>query len=308
MDKLIIDPEFRDKIPPLTEAEFEQLRENILSDGEVYEPIVVWNDTIIDGHNRWRVIQEHPEIPYRIKEMDFADKWEAFAWMYKNQLGRRNLTAKDRDLLIDSLMEARKKSHGGDRKSSDQSGHLIPEGKTRAAVAKELGVGEGTVQRAQQFGSGVRKMEEVSPEAASIIRNTDNVSRAVVREIPKMSTEEVSELAEEIVSGKKVEKQPQRKPDAEKSEYGKTRKQFAEIRKISEKMSSGASTEYTLKNLCAELTVMRDEFLGKVRNALKVRASVIGSGERVIEVLVSCEEKLAELEIEIEKRTGGKER
>ena len=45
-----VDPEFRDKIPPLTDAEFEQLKENILRDGEVYEPICVWNGVIVDGH------------------------------------------------------------------------------------------------------------------------------------------------------------------------------------------------------------------------------------------------------------------
>ena len=83
-----IDPEFRDKIPPLTDAEFEQLKENILRDGEIYEPICVWNGTIVDGHNRWKVVQEHREIPYKVREMDFADKWEAFDWMYRNQLGR----------------------------------------------------------------------------------------------------------------------------------------------------------------------------------------------------------------------------
>lgn len=44
--ELKIDPEFRDKIPPLTDAEFEQLKENILSDGEVYEPKVNKNDAI----------------------------------------------------------------------------------------------------------------------------------------------------------------------------------------------------------------------------------------------------------------------
>ena len=38
MDKFIIDPEFRDKIPPLTEDEFYQLEENILSDGSVFSP------------------------------------------------------------------------------------------------------------------------------------------------------------------------------------------------------------------------------------------------------------------------------
>ena len=54
MTELKIDPEFRDKIPPLTEAEFKQLEENIVADGEVREPIVAWNGTIIDGHTRCR--------------------------------------------------------------------------------------------------------------------------------------------------------------------------------------------------------------------------------------------------------------
>ena len=38
---LQIDPEFRSQIPPLKDDEFAQLRENILADGEVYEPIAV---------------------------------------------------------------------------------------------------------------------------------------------------------------------------------------------------------------------------------------------------------------------------
>ena len=103
MRELRIDPEFRDKIPPLTDAEFEQLRENILKDGEVYEPICVWHGTIIDGHNRWKVIQENPEIPHRFKEMDFDDKWAAFEWMYRKQLGRRNLTDEQRTYMIGKM-------------------------------------------------------------------------------------------------------------------------------------------------------------------------------------------------------------
>ena len=67
MIELKIDPEFQAKIPPLTDDEFKQLRENIINDGEVYEPICVWNGTIVDGHNRWKVIQEFPDIPFRIK-------------------------------------------------------------------------------------------------------------------------------------------------------------------------------------------------------------------------------------------------
>ena len=46
MDKLIIDPEFRDKIPPLTEDEFSLLEENILSDGAVFSPLIVMGGPI----------------------------------------------------------------------------------------------------------------------------------------------------------------------------------------------------------------------------------------------------------------------
>lgn len=108
--KLKIDPEFRDKIPPLTESEFKQLEENILSDGIVREPIITWNNTIIDGHHRWKIIQNHPEIPYKVTRMIFPDKWAAIVWMCKNQLGKRNLTDEQKSYLIGKEYEAMKKA------------------------------------------------------------------------------------------------------------------------------------------------------------------------------------------------------
>lgn len=47
--QLTIDPEFRDKIPPLSEDEFSKLEGNIVADGEVREPLVVWHNTIRDA-------------------------------------------------------------------------------------------------------------------------------------------------------------------------------------------------------------------------------------------------------------------
>ena len=43
---LTIDPEFEAKCPPLTEDELSQLEENILEEGLVLMPLIVWNDTI----------------------------------------------------------------------------------------------------------------------------------------------------------------------------------------------------------------------------------------------------------------------
>ena len=48
--ELRVDPEYESKIPPLTEDEFRQLKGNILSEGSVLMPIIVWNGTIVDGH------------------------------------------------------------------------------------------------------------------------------------------------------------------------------------------------------------------------------------------------------------------
>ena len=46
---LLIDPEFKRLLPELTAGELNQLEANILRDG-CLDPIIVWNNTIIDGH------------------------------------------------------------------------------------------------------------------------------------------------------------------------------------------------------------------------------------------------------------------
>lgn len=100
-----IDPEFEALIPPLTEDEFNQLRENILECGEVYDPLITWKGTLIDGHNRWRIIQEHPEIRYTSIEVIFFSRNEAILWIINNQLGRRNLNKADAIILAQKKSE-----------------------------------------------------------------------------------------------------------------------------------------------------------------------------------------------------------
>lgn len=98
--ELRIDPEFEEKIPPLTAEEFQQLEDNILADGIVINPIIVWNGVIVDGHNRYRIAAKHPHILFTTCEKEFADRYEAIAWICKNQLGRRNLTKEQKKYLI----------------------------------------------------------------------------------------------------------------------------------------------------------------------------------------------------------------
>jgi predicted XRE-type DNA-binding protein len=88
--KLTINQTYQNLIPALKEDEFKQLEENILKEG-IREKLTVWNNTIIDGHNRYAIATKH-NIPFEIHEKQFESENDAKLWMIDNQKGRRNLT------------------------------------------------------------------------------------------------------------------------------------------------------------------------------------------------------------------------
>ena len=168
LNALKIDPEFQGKIPPLTFEELNQLEANILRDGRIINPIIVWQGLIVDGHNRYTIAKKHPEIPFTVHEKEFASRYEAIIWICKNQLGRRNLTPEQKKYLIGKQYEAEKCAKGGDRKSlaaqsTGQNGPLIDEHPTRKRIASENGVNDSFVKRAEQFSKGVDAAEEAVP-------------------------------------------------------------------------------------------------------------------------------------------------
>jgi len=52
---------------------------------------VVWKETIIDGHNRFKICSEY-NIPFNVIKKDFDSIEDIKLWMIDNQKGRRNLT------------------------------------------------------------------------------------------------------------------------------------------------------------------------------------------------------------------------
>lgn len=88
---------FKNIIPPLSADEYNQLEQNILRDG-IREPLVMWGDTLIDGHNRLSIAQKHG-IDYKTVSMCFPDDDAAKKWIIINQFGRRNLSLFERARL-----------------------------------------------------------------------------------------------------------------------------------------------------------------------------------------------------------------
>ena len=143
---LIIDPEFRDLIPPLNEEELKLLEASIVADG-CESPLIVWNGVIVDGHNRYAVCRKH-EIPFAIQEKDFSSRDDAMLWMLRNQLGRRNLNDYQRGEMVLVLKRqlasvAEMKMRAGIR-STDNPGTNLSQGaeerKTLSQLAKLAGV------------------------------------------------------------------------------------------------------------------------------------------------------------------------
>ena len=198
---LKIDPEFAGKIPPLTDEEYRQLEENILADGRVINPLIIWNGVIVDGHNRYRIVQAHPEIPYDTFEKDFPDRFAVIAWICRNQLGRRNLTPEQRKYLIGKQYEAEKASvpnASGRNQFSEEVGgqndHQPTSEKTSEKIAREIGASERFVRRAEEFARGVDAAEEAVPGMKQEIlsgklKGTDQAIRAIGKAEPEQREE-----------------------------------------------------------------------------------------------------------------------
>lgn len=279
-----IDPEFANKIPPIGADEFNQLRDNILAAGEVFEALVVWDGVLIDGHNRWKIIQEHPEVKWSVRTMDFPDKWAAFEWMYKNQLGRRNLTDEQRAYTIGKMYEARKKSNGGQGGNRytvlqvDQNDPVVDKPKSTAeAIGREVGVAEPSVKRWEKFAKGVDALREVSPEAADkVLSGKAHVTKSDVQSISKMPPKAVASAARAIVKDKPIGT-TENKPRTKKIDE-------TMMQVINSLKDPDASPAFNLDDLIEEITLTGSNYVRGLRETIAIRTDLLKDGDAKVRV------------------------
>ena len=288
LQNLSVDPEFESKIPPLREEELKQLEENILADGVVINPLIVWNGIIVDGHNRYRILQQHPEIQFTIYEKEFPDRYAVIAWICKNQLGRRNLTSQQFKYLMGQQYKAEKIAYGGDRKnnapkSSYQNGNLILKEKTCERIAAENGVARNTVIRAEQFANGVDAAEEAVPGIKQeILTGSIKPTEKAVAAIAKAPQEERPALVQQLRQTKEPEKPEEKHKDKEKPrEKPKRKRSVAEtlqaIREISEKMLQPTG-EIEEEDIFAEMEDALDNMIFRWNTCLQNNPALCLSG------------------------------
>jgi hypothetical protein len=85
-------------IEPLTESEYQALERSILTEG-CRDALVLWEDVLVDGHNRYQICQQHG-IPFKVTENTaFRNMEDVKLWMIDNNLGRRSISDYQRGVL-----------------------------------------------------------------------------------------------------------------------------------------------------------------------------------------------------------------
>jgi len=198
---LRIDPELRALIPPLTEEEKRLLEESIVSEG-CRDPLVVWGDVLIDGHNRYDICMRR-DVPFRVVQREFADKHEAKDWIIRNQLGRRNLTPEQRSYLIGKQYQERKRAQGGTG-ANQYTREQTPQSEgTAQKIAAENKVSRATVERAAQFALAVDTIaRNVGEEVREKILSREvPLTAKDVQKVVRLEPEKQKAIIEKVLSG-----------------------------------------------------------------------------------------------------------
>lgn len=221
---MIIDNEFKLLIPALHQDEFQQLEENILKDG-IRDPLIVWGETLIDGHNRYEIAQKH-SLQYKTISYEFNTRNDVIIWIIKNQFGRRNLSSYDRSKLALKLKpviaeKAKENQEQGVNQYSlcqKSDKPIIEKIDTKKELAKIANVSHDTINK-------VEKIEKKAIEPIKQMVKNETISINQAEKIAKLEPEQQEKILPKIEKGLTVEKIFEQEKSEEKARILEERKQ-----------------------------------------------------------------------------------
>jgi phage N-6-adenine-methyltransferase len=207
--KLKINPEFKSLIPELSAEEYSQLEMNILQDG-IREPISVWRDTIIDGHNRFEIACKH-DLDFKTEQYNFESENHVILWIIKNQLGRRNLidyvkgklALKSKEMIAKIAKENSIKSGKEFGKGSPILAEPIEPIDTREQLAEIAGISHGNLNKIEHIEkNAIEEIKELVLSGVLSINQADKASKLS----NEMQVKIIPILKEDITVDKALEK------------------------------------------------------------------------------------------------------
>jgi hypothetical protein len=97
-EDIVVLPELKAYIDPLTPEERDSLERSILAEG-CRDALVLWGNVLVDGHNRFGICQQHG-LPFQtVQNTRFQNMEDVHLWMIDQHLGRRSVSEFQRGVL-----------------------------------------------------------------------------------------------------------------------------------------------------------------------------------------------------------------
>lgn len=207
-----IDKEFQELLPVLTIDEYEKLEQDILKYG-ILDPIKVWQNptskewVIIDGHNRYSILQKHideidrlynPWTHFKIMyESELKNREEVKQWMLEQQLGRRNLSDADRYDIVQKFKEVIEVKAKNNLSDGGKGLSNLTKVNTRKEMAKQVGISEGSYHKLDKVmkSSNEEIKEKLRKKEVSIDKAYQEIKKTKPQEYKKITPkQQIGEL------------------------------------------------------------------------------------------------------------------
>jgi hypothetical protein len=237
-EEIVVLPELKAYIDPLTPDEYDALERSILDEG-CRDALVLWGNVLVDGHNRFGICQKHG-LPFKtIQNERFQNMEDIHLWMIDQHLGRRSVSDFQRGVLAlrkrEIIAERRAAAAAAVNAAKAESSAEAPwDGDTNPAVAQALANTpkvpdqaldtREALARAARLSAGQVKMietiqEKAAPEVVAAVKAGELSlnAAAVVATLPMEEQQAVAaEGAEGLKQAAKRVREAKKKPKADK--------------------------------------------------------------------------------------------
>lgn len=297
-----INEEFAKLIPPLSSDELDRLEQSLLNDG-CLNPLIIWNNTIIDGHHRYAICIKHNISFNIIKKTELETELDVKLWMINNQFSRRNLPTEIRVALAYKLKEFEA------QKAKERQLASLKQFSEQEAVIEEDAISS----LAQHYANGHNQHEEKDNLKSSrgktleVIAKKAGVSTRTVEQYNTIQQQGTEEQKAEVAQGKssinKVYTEIQRTKRPEKDQKVVHLKLKGSGVVVIQKYITGIYNELEELNTSKDLTGIRhallNSYLGQKENFLACVSNIDKHKKLVTRNLTALSESVEDLELTI---------
>lgn len=214
---LMIDETFKKLTPPLSPDEYKRLEEELLKEG-CREPIRIWNNIIIDGHNRYELCLRH-NLAFKTQSLQLKNTNWAIAWICANQIGSRNNTEATCRYLIGKRYESENIAlflHHGLENQPVSGNAAAPEAwrqpackgiitRTSKKIGNEYHLAHSTVEKYGAYSRAIDALAEKNIKIVpKILSGQAKISHENVVELAKLPARELEDISSQLIQNDRV--------------------------------------------------------------------------------------------------------